>query len=88
MNNINGLRDRLFDLLDGVKSGSVDLDTAKTAVQVADRIIDTARVETEFLRVTESPSGTGFIEPGRTAAALPKVERGMAGVAQQLKALS
>jgi hypothetical protein len=88
MNNINALRDRLFDLLDGVKSGSVDLETAKTAVQVADRIIDTARVETEFLRVTESPKGTGFIEPVQAPTALPKVERGIAGVAQTLKALA
>jgi hypothetical protein len=88
MNNINGLRDRLFDLLDGVKSGSVDLDTAKTAVQVADRIIDTARVENEFLRVTEAPRGTGFIEAGRQHhEPVPKLERGMAGVAAQLQAI-
>jgi len=85
MNNINGLRDRLFSLLDGVQSGAVDLDTAKTAVQVADRIIDTARVENDFLRVTDSATGTGFLEGGRAPAAMPKIERSMAGVAAQLQ---
>lgn len=82
---INGLRDRLFDLLDGVKGGSVDVERAKTMVRVADSIIDTARVENEFLRATDNVRGTGFITQAPPEP--PKIERGMAGVAAQLQAI-
>ena len=84
---IQGLRDRLFDLLDGVRSGEVEVETAKTMVRVADSIIDTARVENDFLRATENIHGTGFISTQRQQIAPPQIERGMAGVAKQLQAI-
>lgn len=81
---INGLRDRLFDLLDGVKGGTVDVEKAKTMVRVADSIIDTARVENEFLRATDNVRGTGFIS--QASPEPPQIKRGIAGVVEQLQA--
>jgi len=84
---IQGLRDRLFDLLDGVRSGGVDVETAKTMVRVADSIIDSARVENDFLRATENIHGTGFIGVRRELQEPPQIQRGMAGVASTLQQL-
>lgn len=60
-NNLDELREHLFATLRGVKDGSMDIDRAKTVVQVADALIDSARVEVEFTRVTGRESGSRFL---------------------------
>ncbi len=55
---INDLRETLFATLDAVKSGAMDLDKARHINEVAKTIVDTAKVEVDYLRVTggqESP---------------------------------
>lgn len=50
----------------------MDIDRARAVTQVASTIIDSARVEVEFARVTGQPTGSGFLPqapalpPGRT----------------------
>lgn len=59
--NINDLRDTLFETLNGIKSGAIDLDKARAINEVSKTIIDTAKVEVDYLKVNnggESP----FIE--------------------------
>lgn len=59
--NINDLRETLFDTLNGIKSGAIDLDKARAINEVSKTIIDTAKVEVDYLKVNnggESP----FIE--------------------------
>jgi hypothetical protein len=51
--NINDLRSRLFEALDGVKSGNLDLDKARAINEIGKTIIDTAKVEVDFIRATE-----------------------------------
>lgn len=59
--NINDLRETLFDTLNGIKSGAIDLEKARAINEVSKTIIDTAKVEVDYLKVNnggESP----FIE--------------------------
>lgn len=61
MSTIDKLRETLFDTLEGVKNGTVKPDQAKAVVCVADALIDTAKVEVDYLRVTGGKGATGFI---------------------------
>jgi len=61
MSDINALRTHLFETLKGLKDGSIDVEKAKAVTQVADCIIDSAKVEVDFLRVTGANGSTGFI---------------------------
>lgn len=65
-NDITELRGHLFDTLRGLKDKSVDIEQAKAICEVAKNITETAKVEVDFIRLTEA-EGTGFIPaPGAT----------------------
>lgn len=71
MSNISDLRDTLFATLQGIKDGSLDLEKARAINEVSKTIIDTAKVEVDYLRVNgggESPFveavGNGNLPPG------------------------
>lgn len=49
---ISDLRETLFATPEAVKSGDMDLDKAKAVNEVAKTIVDTAKVEVDYLRVT------------------------------------
>lgn len=63
MNDIAELRTHLFETLRGLrnKDEPMDVDRAKAISAVAKTLIDTARVEVDFLRATGHTTGTGFI---------------------------
>lgn len=65
-NDINELREHLFATLRGVrdKENPMDIDRAKAVVLVAGALIDTARVEIDFARVTGSESASKFLSGG------------------------
>lgn len=58
---INALRSVLFDTLRGLRNKTIDPDTARSQVEVAKVIVDSARVEVEMARITGQDSGSGFI---------------------------
>ena len=58
---INDLRDTLFATLEAVKSGAMDLDKARQVNEVAKTIVETAKVEVDYLRVTGGGEST-FID--------------------------
>lgn len=62
-NKIEDLRDHLFETIEALKDdhAPMDIDRAKTIAKVADTIIDSAKVEVDFLRVTGGIAGSGFI---------------------------
>lgn len=69
--NINDLRSTLFDTLKGIKDGSVDLEKARAINEVSKTIIDTAKVEVDYLKINgggESPFveavGNNNLPPG------------------------
>jgi hypothetical protein len=57
---IDDLRGHLFKTIEGLMDGSINTDTAVHVSDVAKTIIDSVRVENEFIQLTKS-TGTGFI---------------------------
>lgn len=72
---ISDLRETLFATLEAVKDGSLDIDRARQINEVAKTIVDTAKVEVDYLRVTgggeseflDGAIGTDNLPPGITA---------------------
>lgn len=71
---IDDLRATLFATLEGVKSGAMDLERARAINELGKTIIDTAKVEVDYLRVTNggeseflsSTVGNDNLPPGIT----------------------
>lgn len=63
MSDLNALRAKLFDTMDAVtrEEKPLDLDRAKAVVDIAGKLIETAKVEVDFLRVTGHTQSSGFI---------------------------
>ena len=59
-NLIGDLRSRLFETMDGLRAGTITAETAAQITDVARAIIDSAKVENEFVRLTGT-NGSGFI---------------------------
>lgn len=49
---ITELRKHLFATLTGVKDGSIDLDKARAVNEIGKTLVDTAKVEVDYLRAT------------------------------------
>jgi hypothetical protein len=76
--NIADLRQKLFETLDAVKSGALDLDRARLVNELGKTLIDSAKVEVDFLRVTEETK-SDFLSPPKRAEDLPN---GITGIRQ------
>ena len=61
MNTIDTLRESLFAALEGVKNGSLDLDRARAITDISQALINTGKLEVEYLKHTGRDNGTGFI---------------------------
>lgn len=77
---ISALRTHLFDAIAGVKAGSLDLDKARAINELGKTLVDTAKVEVDYIRATSGSATSTFIQPAREdvtdPAALPSgVER-------------
>lgn len=72
-NKLTDLRNHLFATLEGLldNEAPMDLDRAKAVAEVSQVLINSAKVEVEFMRVTEHGRGTGFIAPALTERDLP-----------------
>lgn len=75
---IADLRSVLFDTLADLrnKESPMDIDRARAISEVAGRVIESAKVEVEFCKVT-GDGGTGFIEAPVDA---PKLPPGVTGI--------
>lgn len=51
--NLSDLREALFDALQKVKDGSLDIDKARAINEIGKTLVDTAKVEVDYLRVTD-----------------------------------
>lgn len=62
-NKIEDLRNHLFETLEALrdKDEPMEIDRARAVADVAGRIIDSAKVEVEFLRTVGGIHSTGFI---------------------------
>ena len=63
MKNVSDLRSVLFDTLDALRDPDkpMEIDRAKAVVEVAQAIINSAKVEVDFAKATGRTTGGGFI---------------------------
>lgn len=73
MHKIEDLRAHLFDTIEALKNKEkpMELDRAKTIAGVAQTIINSAKVEVDFMRTTGQAAGTGFISQPELAPPKP-----------------
>lgn len=68
-NKIQDLRDHLFETIEKLKDekSGITIEKAKAIADVAQVIVNTAKIEIDFIRATDKTDGyypsTGFIEP-------------------------
>lgn len=77
-NKIEDLRNHLFETLEALKDeeNPMELARARAIADVARVIVDSAKVEVNFLSVTGALRGTGFLPAEDEAAAKPKLAAG------------
>lgn len=73
---IEGLRARLFDAMDGIKAGTITIEQARQISDLSQVIVNTARVEVDYLRVTDGRSSPFLDNAGDQAA----LQNGIAGI--------
>ena len=61
-NTIEDLRRRLFAAIDGVTDGTLELDKARQVSDLAQVIINSAKVEVDFVRATDGRD-SAFLRP-------------------------
>jgi hypothetical protein len=66
---IQDLRDTLFETIDLIKSGKLDVEKAKAITNIAQVIVNSAKAEVDFLKNVSQQGDTGFIGNGKQ---LPK----------------
>jgi hypothetical protein len=69
-NSIDDLRTHLFDALRGLKNGTVDVEKAKAMSDVSQTIINSAKVEVEYIKASGA-KGSGFLDSAEKVAELP-----------------
>lgn len=85
MNSIADLRQHLFDTLAALKDETkpMELDRAKAIADVAQVVINSAKVEVDFMRMRGDGSrGTGFIPEEKEVPAIPGQPRLVKGTSQ------
>jgi hypothetical protein len=76
--NIDDLRELLFDTIEGVKSGKLDVDRARMIGDLSQVMVNSAKVEVEYAKAT-GQKGSGFLEqpqqlpPGITGVTVHKM---------------
>lgn len=83
MNDINELRTALFETLQAVKAGTMEVSRAKAVSDVAQTIINTAKVEIDYMDASGESVQSGFLGKSTGRPALVEIPGGQ-GVAAQL----
>jgi len=61
---IEDLRETLFDTIEQIKAGKMDVEKAKSITAIAQVIVNSARAEVDFLKNVNQQGNTGFIGAG------------------------
>jgi len=78
-NTIQDLRETLFATLRGLNDGSIDIERAKAVGDISQTIINTGKLEVEFMRQT-GRGGTGFVPQLEEQPAGPAERKTLTGV--------
>ncbi len=70
---LNDLRAVLFATLEGVKSGQLEVDKARAINELGKTLIDTAKVEIEYLELVGGKDKSDFLEPPKETALPPGI---------------
>jgi hypothetical protein len=81
-NTIEGLRARLFAAIDGVRDGTLEIDRAKTIGDLSQVIVNSAKVELDYVRATEGTSHSCSRAPGDEEKTTRELPRGIVRVVQ------
>jgi len=67
-NKINDLRNHLFSVLEELTDpdSTYDIAKAKVVADIAQVVVNSAKIENDFIRITGASHGTGFIEEQRS----------------------
>jgi hypothetical protein len=73
MRNINDLRSRLFDVMDGLEKKTIDVETANAMCKAGQVIVNTLDAE---VKMYEAVGGipSGFILPNSTSATINRIK--------------
>lgn len=71
-NNLDTLRAALFETLQAVKAGTLDLDKARAVNELGRTLIESAKVEVDYLKTT-GEGGSSFISPEQAPALPPGI---------------
>lgn len=58
---MSDLHEKLFNTLDGLSDGSIDVEKAKAISEVAQTIINGAKVEVDFIKATGQSKASGLL---------------------------
>ncbi|HEU5289543.1 MAG TPA: hypothetical protein VFU05_02795 [Cyclobacteriaceae bacterium] len=58
---IQDLRETLFDTIEQIKNGKIDVEKAKAITNIAQVIVNSAKAEVDFLKNVSQQGDTGFI---------------------------
>lgn len=64
MKNVKELRNFLGDIMKGLKDGTIDVDKAKTISELGQVIVNSAKVEVDFIKAAKIKDATDFISDG------------------------
>jgi hypothetical protein len=76
--NLSDLRAALFDTLEKVKSGELDLDKARAINDIGKTLVDSAKVEVQYLEAIGGAGESAFIAPAEDQA--PQLPNGIVGI--------
>lgn len=62
MSRINTLTEALFDTLQAVKTGTMEIDRAKAVCEVSQQLINVAKVEIDYAKANGADITSSFIE--------------------------
>ena len=79
---IDDLRARLFEVIDGVKSGVVSIEQAKVIGEISQVVVNSAKVEVDYLRGTQRESR--FIERAEAVDELDEDSPGITATVRHL----
>lgn len=66
---IEDLRESLFDTIEAIKSGKIDVEKAKAITNIAQVIVNSAKAEVDFLKNVNATGDTGFMGSQKRIAA-------------------